>query len=885
MEVKPVLCVLVAALWIGPAAAWAQSVVYNGSFERVGRDGAPDGWTAAGRAGCVQRLSAVDDPSRGRVAQLECTAFEPGYPDSHAMVAQVGRVAVRRGQHYLLSFWARARDLHGSAVRVALSNTRQWSNAGLMDSFVPGTEWERFEFRFRASQSVAAADSRLQIWYGRTGTLFLDDVEMVPAVAQRAERHPQITLDGVRNAVPNSSFECGGSGWGCWTPQYYSWGTSPFRLLGELDESRARHGGRSWKLTLRPDAPRMFFDYYDPVDAVLRAVAVGHEGWVVTEPGRAYTFSAWVSADRPGVPVAIYAQNADGPRRESKAEVGTEWQRLTLSFTAEREYVGGSVGVDLRDSGLDEATVWIDAVQFEPGGRATPYAPRSAVETRIVTDRAGNVFTDPEAGLTVSVEAFNAGDENATARGRMHVTDYRDRTIWEGQAELKLGAGQHARLSRKGIPAGRRGFFRVHWQPEGGLEQNLRCAVIEPSAGPDASFGMNHAFGWRFLLELSHAAGLRWWRDWSVKWQTVQPEPDGFDFSAPDAQIDRCLEAGGQVLVLLPFPSARWASSPDRKAMEEVAGARPWIMDRLPMSFKPDDIAGWRRYVRESVAHYWPRVRVFEILNEALYTHYSLPARAGYTVDDYMELLRAAYEEAKKVAPECRIVGGFGAGPERNYLEEFIQKGGMQWCDVLNYHRYPSKGWAENFEPGLRDRWEQLVRRGETRPIWMTEFGIYADDDPPVTPPSAGDATMNNAMRADELEGAADLVRYAAIMRAYGVTKVFYHAGTTRGFREPNAGNVFFEYGGAPRKQYAAIAALSRLMRADAEFVKKWTEPEWLTAYEFRAGDRSFTIAWTREGPRPLPVPDGYHALDLMGNPIGQGQVQLDAVPAYLVAK
>jgi hypothetical protein len=65
----------------------------------------------------------------------------------------------------------------------------------------------------------------------------------------------------------------------------------------------------------------------------------------------------------------------------------------------------------------------------------------------------------------------------------------------------------------------------------GSISQNLRCMVIESYDDDDSVFGMNHAYGWPFMLQLAKKAGLTWWRDWSVKWHEVEaamrPAPEG----------------------------------------------------------------------------------------------------------------------------------------------------------------------------------------------------------------------------------------------------------------------------------------------------------------------------------------------------------------------
>lgn len=68
---------------------------------------------------------------------------------------------------------------------------------------------------------------------------------------------------------------------------------------------------------------------------------------------------------------------------------------------------------------------------------------------------------------------------------------------------------------------------------------------------------------------------MGWWRDWSAKWSAVEPERGKLDFAVPDAQVLRVLELGGEVDVLLPFPSAPWSSTARAKEVEAALGASP----------------------------------------------------------------------------------------------------------------------------------------------------------------------------------------------------------------------------------------------------------------------------------------------------------------------
>lgn len=890
---RPIVLSLLAIVAIQTRIFAQDGQVWNGSFEKTTAGGRiPEGWQAAGEKAVVQELMAERDPIRGHVARLTCTQFAPGTPASHAMICQYGQVAVRNGQWYRLSLWARSSELDAGVVQLNLVNFRGWASAGLSASFVPSEKWQRFEFFFRAERDVAAKDSRLAIYFLSTGTLWLDDVSIEETTPLKRQWLPEVSLEGVSNALPNSSFE-EGEGWGCSAGRYYDWTANVFRRIGEWDDSQAYHGIRSWKVTLSPSAPLMLYGGYTKLAAEVRSLELGHAGWVRVEPGRSYVFSAYVKSDRAEVPIRISLKEPDESRRSNQRTVtiGRQWQRVEVSHTAKGEFLRGCLGFDLPEGEKESRTLWIDAAQFEPGTAASAYHPRAEVEAGLETDTVGNLFTNPGEGLSFRLRAYNDAKQPKALRGRLRATDFWNRTVWEEKTNLEIAAGQPAQRVYT-ILAGRRGFFRLHWEPEGEPAQSLRCSLIEPCDEQDAIFGFNHAFGQDFLLTLAHAAGLRWWRDWSVQWDAVQPQRDAaFDFRLPDIQVNRVLDRKGRMVVLLPYPSAQWSADPkivdslrDRQSKER---SRSYELRQAIAASKPAQLEDFAKYVSATVRHFQGRVSEYEILNEPLYTHYALPSGShGYKTADYIDMLRTAYQAAKAADPDCSVIGGIAGWPGSQWADQFISQGGLQWCDVANYHLYPSRQRPETAEAAFRMRREQMQKRGEAKPIWVTEFGLYAEDDPATIPFHAGDSTMDNALRPDERTASADLIQWCAVMFAHGVRKVFFHAGTCQGFHDSSTGNMFFEYGGTPRKMYPAVATMARLLTPDFEFVRKWDKPEWLCAYEFRSRGRTVIVLWTRKADAPkLPVPDGFRALDLMGNPIDGSDVTIGETPVYFVQK
>ena len=432
------------------------------------------------------------------------------------------------------------------------------------------------------------------------------------------------------NALANSSFE-GGEGWGCSAGRNYDWTANLFRRVGQWDDTQAFHGKRSWKVTLSPSAPLMLYGGYTQLAAEVRSLELGHAGWCRVEPGRPYVFSVYVKSDRTGAPIRACLKEPEDGRRSNqrKAAVAQQWQRIEVNYTPRGEFLRGCLGFDLPEGENEPRTLWIDAAQLERGTTASSYQPRTELEAGIETAVAGNIFTEPPKGLRFQLRAFNDAKQGKTLRGRLRATDFWDRTAWEENVNRDVAAGQSAQRSYAILP-GRRGFFRLHWEPEGGLVQSLRCAVIDRCDGNDAIFGFNHAFGQDFLLPLAHQAGLRWWRDWSTQWDAVQPKRDGpFDFRLPDLQINRVLDRNGRMVVLLPYPSAGWSA--DAKVADLLrrrqASGRPNTHDlrQALAACKPERLEDFAQYVRATVKNFQGRVSHFEILNEPLYTHYALP--------------------------------------------------------------------------------------------------------------------------------------------------------------------------------------------------------------------------------------------------------------------
>ncbi len=861
------LAAILIVLALGATAAVAQehNLVFNGDFELdADQDGVPDGWAAAGNAELVQQKLTLDAGREGgHSAKLECTKCEGGRPDSHAMLCQVGRVAVRKGQWYSLSFWARAEKLRGRTIRLALVDTDGWKQLGLREALWLTRDWRRSEFSFRA-EGDCAESSRLQFWHGSTGTFWLDDVKLVPTTRPRRGPTRVFPAEGHKNLVPNASFECGAGGWGSDSRKYVHWGTPMNRLHGVIDQSTAAQGKRSLRIPLGPGAtPVAYFDWFELLRHPMLSPLAGHPGWLQVTPRQQYVFSVYAKARDADTPGLLQVREFDGPTHEQTITIGTEWQRFQLAFKPTHPHVCVLAGPNLEDTDRTKATVWLDAFQVEAGDAPTEFAPRDKLELGLETGVTGNVFfvgRKPHVKLTVA----NATEKKANARVQLKLTDFWDAALPEKSVTLEVPPQSTAeRVVDLGLS--KRGFYRLRVKLDGTpdeAQQSLRLALIKQylpqERGNDSRLGVNHAYPWPHLVDLCRDAGIVWVRDWSLKWHDVEPEKGHFDFTETDYQINRPLQAGQQVLGLLPFPSSLWAST----APPAKQGEAPATAARRRAAWAPRNIADFENYVRRTVDHYKDRIKWWQVFNEPLYTSYSLPAKAGYTPKDYARFVKAAYRAAKQADPECRVLAGIGMWPASRValFEGLFEAGAYDFLDAVDVHTYPGLTPPEVHEEGFPNFIALIKKYGPQKPVWLTEHGYYADDDFEALPHRHGG--FNVPLPSERVQ-AEYLLKFDVMLFANGVEKVFYHAGTCPGLHKQNTEGIFFEYGGAPRKVFAAVSALADLLSPDAKFVRELALGKERHGYVFQRSKLAF--------------------VDFMGNRLAEREVALSPTPVYIV--
>ena len=240
-------------------------------------------------------------------------------------------------------------------------------------------------------------------------------------------------------------------------------------------------------------------------------------------------------------------------------------------------------GPDLTEE--QRVDVDIDAVQLENGSQATPFVPRTELEFALEPSRRAGIFCVGEP-IHLRLRLSNHTATPAMVNVDFQVTDYADRPVVLPSVSVRVPP--RASITQDvPLPADWRGYYgiRATAKVEAQMETaGLRIAIVSPPKVRDSVCGINHAFVSTDQIHLASKAGVTWYRDWSLKWQHIEPSQGEFHWERSDVQIDRVLRDGVCVLPLLPpFPSAGWNSD----APDSLAAGTTYPANRLRVSFAP----------------------------------------------------------------------------------------------------------------------------------------------------------------------------------------------------------------------------------------------------------------------------------------------------------
>lgn len=139
---------------------------------------------------------------------------------------------------------------------------------------------------------------------------------------------------------------------------------------------------------------------------------------------------------------------------------------------------------------------------------------------------------------------------------------------------------------------------------------------------------------------------------------------------------------------------------------------------------------GFAKYCEYVVGHFKGRARRYEIWNEwGGYLGGFAPdvPRTGQSIENYVKLIKHVYPRIKAVDPNAIVQGGWMID---EYLDELIERGGLEYLDAVGLHGYPYNAGPQRYSP---EGWIEWVKRADaklakaspnkTMPFYITETG------------------------------------------------------------------------------------------------------------------------------------------------------------------
>jgi hypothetical protein len=203
--------------------------------------------------------------------------------------------------------------------------------------------------------------------------------------------------------------------------------------------------------------------------------------------------------------------------------------------------------------------------------------------------------------------------------------------------------------------------------------------AAEPVAvrAADADFspfgiGSSHANNWgapanaRWIPQMA-AIGLTMHRTCNTGWGAVQPQEGKWTWDLLDKQMSY-LEGQHITFGGIFNGTPKWNTKDARGT--------------LPVN----NLAGWSKYVSETVKHCKRRIKYWEVWNEP-------PNGTGrdQTAADYAKIVVAAYDAAKAADPACKV-GIAAKSVAITYLDQAIQAGARGHFDYVTLHPYEVGG-------------------------------------------------------------------------------------------------------------------------------------------------------------------------------------------------
>lgn len=413
-------------------------------------------------------------------------------------------------------------------------------------------------------------------------------------------------------------------------------------------------------------------------------------------------------------------------------------------------------------------------------------------------------------------------------------------------------------------------------KPLSPMSETLLAHAPEPIPGPipESSFGI-HVSLREPDLEAVAKLGYKWCRIHDASGITkcgyAEPEPDKWVWF--DEQVDLVRKHGLCILGMLDG-SPPWESGSPHSGYFSIYGA-------------PRNIGNWRNYVNRVLSHYAGRIDHWEVWNE-LWDMRPEGFFQNGTPKLYVELLKAAYEEAKITNPDCTIIG-VDTYPAF-WDHAVLSLGALPHYDVLSWHRY---------DPGLHGYFSDAIARVSDR--LREEQAKYGTPKPLICSEGGPDVSLYHGsffsfadpvLSGNWSRGADQLARMYLSCITSGNQKFFLYS-VHNDNRHGRPIHMCVEPGFLLRPMHLTVAALAHFVEG-ARYEKCLKPSHDISAHVFRqlnnrpyADGPSVVVVLISNGEEsedlPVSLPSNILCFDRWGNP-ADVPTHATRSPVYLVA-
>ena len=214
--------------------------------------------------------------------------------------------------------------------------------------------------------------------------------------------------------------------------------------------------------------------------------------------------------------------------------------------------------------------------------------------------------------------------------------------------------------------------------------------------------------------KLAHQLGAKVVRV-ELPWSAMEPRAQNSISPAALAYTDRLMAdaaADGMTVILMVRSTPCWASSAPASLLKKCSPIRETAANSWP----PREPAVYGSFMAFLAKRYGTRLAALEVWNEpdqANQGFFAGPEKPAH----YAALLRAAFPAIKQANPSVTVLGGSIVGSNGLFLKALYAAGIKGYYDGLAVHFYTLTVAA------IRSIREVQVANGDTKPLWLDEFG------------------------------------------------------------------------------------------------------------------------------------------------------------------